>query len=98
MPAGLALCLTLINSNYPCLEDIFMVPNVFEPLKFGCSFLFPLLVELCTSFYFTSFGFEFGLHAGQKSCHKISADVCAVYPAILVIISAVFEENVEVLS
>ena len=24
----------LIGSNYPCLELIFMVPKVFEPLKF----------------------------------------------------------------
>ena len=36
MPPGLALWLTLINSNYPCLEHIFMVPEVFEPLKFYC--------------------------------------------------------------
>ena len=27
---------TLIGSNYPCLELIFMVPKVFEPLKFDC--------------------------------------------------------------
>ena len=27
---------TLIGSNYPCLEQIFMVPKVFEPMKFDC--------------------------------------------------------------
>ena len=32
----MALWLTLISSNYPCLEHIFMVPRVFEPLKFDC--------------------------------------------------------------
>ena len=32
----LALELTLISSNYPCLEHIFMVPKVFETLKFYC--------------------------------------------------------------
>ena len=32
----LALSSTLIGSNYPCLELIFMVPKVFEPLKFYC--------------------------------------------------------------
>ena len=37
MPPDLALSLTLIGSNYPCLELIFMVPKVFEPLKFDCS-------------------------------------------------------------
>ena len=28
---------TLIRSNYPSLELIFMVPKVFEPLKFDCN-------------------------------------------------------------
>ena len=37
MPPDLAQWLTLISSNYPCLEYIFMVPNVFEPLKFYCN-------------------------------------------------------------
>ena len=32
----LALLSTLIGSNYPCLELIYMVPKVFEPLKFDC--------------------------------------------------------------
>ena len=34
MPPDLALRLTLISSNNPCFELIFMVPKVFEPLKF----------------------------------------------------------------
>ena len=29
--------LTLSSSNYPCLEHVFMVPKMFEPLKFDCS-------------------------------------------------------------
>ena len=32
--------LTLISSNYPCLEHIFMIPKVFEPLKFHCISIF----------------------------------------------------------
>ena len=36
IPTGLALLSTLIGSNNPCLELIFMVPKVFEPLKFYC--------------------------------------------------------------
>ena len=36
MPPDLALLSTLIGSNYPCLELIFMVPKVFELLKFDC--------------------------------------------------------------
>ena len=34
MPPNLTLLSTLIGSNFPCLELIFMVPKVFEPLKF----------------------------------------------------------------
>ena len=37
MPPDLALKSTLIGSNYPCLELIFMVPMVFESLKFDCT-------------------------------------------------------------
>ena len=40
MPPGLALLSTLISSNYPCLEPILMVPEVLEPLKFYCTFLY----------------------------------------------------------
>ena len=36
MPPDLALLSTLNGSNYPCLGLIFMVPKVFEPLKFDC--------------------------------------------------------------
>ena len=36
MPPDLALWLTLISSKFPCLEHIFMVPTLFEPLKFYC--------------------------------------------------------------
>ena len=35
----LAVRLTLTSSNYPCLKHIFLVPKVFEPLKFDCSYL-----------------------------------------------------------
>ena len=37
MPPNLTLWLTLIGSNYPCLEHISIIPKVFEPLKFYCS-------------------------------------------------------------
>ena len=36
MPPYLALLSTLIGSKYPYLEQIFMVPKVFEPLKLDC--------------------------------------------------------------
>ena len=35
----LAPLLTFIGSNYPWLEHFFMVPKVFEPLKFDCTML-----------------------------------------------------------
>ena len=45
VPPDLALFLTLIDSNYPCLELIFMGPKVFEPLKFDCMSLSSLRVS-----------------------------------------------------
>ena len=36
LPPALALGLTLTSSNCPCLEHTFIVPKVFEPLKFYC--------------------------------------------------------------
>ena len=36
MPPDLAQWVTLISKNHPCLEHIFMVPKVFEPVKFYC--------------------------------------------------------------
>ena len=45
MPPDLALLSTLIGSNYPCLELIFMVPKVFEPLKFYSIVIFHELVS-----------------------------------------------------
>ena len=36
LPPDLALLSILIGLNYPCLELIFVVPKVFEPLKFDC--------------------------------------------------------------
>ena len=37
MLPDLALLSTLIGSNYPCLKLIYLVPKVFEPLKFDCN-------------------------------------------------------------
>ena len=36
LPSDLALWLTLSGSNYPCLEQISMVPKMFELVKFDC--------------------------------------------------------------
>ena len=36
LPSDLPLRLTLSGSNYPCLEQISIVPKMFEPLKFDC--------------------------------------------------------------
>ena len=46
MPLDLALLSALIGSNYPGLELIFMVPKVFEPLKFDCIWKIILTVFL----------------------------------------------------
>ena len=44
-PPHLTLCLTLISSNYRCLEHISMVPKVFEPSKIYCNYF------RCAKFY-----------------------------------------------
>ena len=36
VPPDVALIITFRGSNYRCLEQIFMVPKGFEPLKFDC--------------------------------------------------------------
>ena len=46
MPHDLALLPTLIGSNYTCLELMFMVPKVFEPLKFDCMYQLSVLLNL----------------------------------------------------
>ena len=48
MPPDLALSSTLNGSNYPSLELIFMVPKVFEPLKFDCI----TIILIFVSFHF----------------------------------------------
>ena len=45
----LALLSTLIGSNYPCLELIFMVPKVFEPLNFDCTFRLRAKIAWCSN-------------------------------------------------
>ena len=50
LPPDLALGLTLISSNYPCLELIFMVPKVFEPLKFYCNWFYYFKNRFCEFF------------------------------------------------
>ena len=46
------LWLTLNDSSYPCLEQISMIPKMFEPLKFSCIFnldlrLFSSVISKC---------------------------------------------------
>ena len=58
MPPVLALCLIFIRSNYHCLEHLFTVPKVFEPLKFHYIYMYD-------TFYIPNFGL-FELHARPK--------------------------------
>ena len=36
LPPNLALWVTLSGSNYPCLEQIYMLQEIFELLRFDC--------------------------------------------------------------
>ena len=56
--------LTLSGSNYPCLEQISMVPKMFEPLKFDCS----LLVGSCHK--------KYGMWNKQTAKVLISSPIC----------------------
>ena len=47
MPPDLALLVTLTGSNYPCLELMFMVPKVLEPLT--------VLISMCQLISFQKF-------------------------------------------
>ena len=59
MPPVNTLWLTLISLNYPCLEHIFMVPKVFETLKFYCISIFSedchTVIKFQTPWLFKSF-------------------------------------------
>ena len=50
MPPDLALLSTLTGSNYLCLQLTFVVPKVFKPLKFNCTFYFFLDLDICDCF------------------------------------------------
>ena len=52
MPPDLALSSTLIGLNYPCLELIFIVPKVFEPLKFDCIYVVESFIDLLSEVIF----------------------------------------------
>ena len=65
MPPDPALWLSLISSNYLCLELIFMVPKVFELLKFYCI----LTVSSANIFHLYCLGIGFGSKLIKtKSC------------------------------
>ena len=62
LPSDLALWLTLSGSNYPCLEQISMVPKIFEPWKFEC-ILFMVSLE---NVYFIFLNYEICFDADCK--------------------------------
>ena len=55
LPPDLVLWLTLTSSNYPCLEHVYLVPKVFEPLKFYCIFYFFFLINFSSKISAVSF-------------------------------------------
>ena len=65
MPPDLALWSTLISSNYPGLEHIFMVQMEFEPLKFYSSNYFHYFLEYTVK-YVTAHNMKMLVH--QPKC------------------------------
>ena len=64
MPFDLALCSTPIGSNYPCLELIFIVPVVFEPLKLDCT------MKICPQGVLYLLGYKTGFTNGHRALGK----------------------------
>ena len=74
MPPDLVLLSTLIGPNYPCLELIFMVPKLFEPLKFDCISIFLLVfVKLLQ--------WQYGIH--PLLTLRTSPSVVTMYEALI---------------
>ena len=76
MPPDLALLSTLIGSNYPCLELIFMVPKVLKPLKFDC------IIILCTTIhrypiFSTRYSVMCKVYTGYCGTSEIEHGLCA---------------------
>ena len=61
---GLAPWLSLVGSNYPSLEQISMVPKMFEPLKFDCTIQRQVSVAVFLCFFVG--GFVWGI----SFCHS----------------------------
>ena len=70
MPPDLALLSTLIGSNYPCLELIFMVLKVFEPLKFDCISTISIISTQATCPVITNFRMEHPEIGGTNICSR----------------------------
>ena len=62
--------INIISSNYPCVEHIFMVPKVFEPLKFDCIYAQGLLIPEKKTFY---------VFKTLKAPNKIAADDILIF-------------------
>ena len=87
MSPDLALLSTLDGSNYPCLELIFMVPKVFEPLKFDCIYMEKIIMFKTVS----------KSHAVSKS-HLIAANYVCLWKFMLEIYLQRDERDVQGIS
>ena len=79
MTPDLAPWYTLISSNYPCLEHIFTVPKVFEPLKFYC------IIASVNSLNIQGICKEtlvicIDIHVTSASCETYSAVIVSIKP------------------
>ena len=82
MPPDLALWLTLISSNYPYLEHIFMVPKVFKPLKFYCILTISNISSKVTEPIVTKSHRVSGAE-GKRSCSNCPGQTQSPWPNIV---------------
>ena len=57
MPSDLALLSNLIGSNHPGLELNFMVPKVFDSLKFDC--IYNIFLQFCVEWLLILFKIQY---------------------------------------
>ena len=91
MPPDLSLLSTLLGSNYPSLELIFMVPKVFEPLKFDCICFFYALVMARPLSYFIEICFQHNIDFCNQTGNYFSAinfksSFLYCFPCIIIVI------------
>ena len=100
MPPDLARGFTIISSKCPCLEHIFMVPKVFDPLKFyciHCNFPFSLKLNSFAVIYSYTYVSMF-TRTQQEFADTQKRTKITVYSSVLLLLTSVFQHLLIIVS